>query len=86
MSRKFQVELTNTASAVVNVYIIDERLEAIAAKLGVPVDELSLDDLTDEIMATYEEPRICAQCGGWGEIYDFELSEIWSEEDITEVK
>lgn len=77
MSRKFKVDIQTVASATVQVEISDERLALVAADLGVSVDELTIEDLEDEITVAYTPPRICAQCSGWGSNYGMSLGDDW---------
>jgi excinuclease UvrABC ATPase subunit len=77
MSRLFDVDIYTTASARVSVEISDERLTEIAMNSNCDVDDLTVNDLVDEIIESYDPPHICAQCTGWGHDYSLELSDDW---------
>jgi len=77
MSRTFDVDIYTTASASVSVSISAERLAEIAAEADKDVADLTIDDLVDEIVESFEAPKICAQCTGWGRDYGLELGDEW---------
>ena len=78
---KLAVNISTTASATVHLEISDDRLAEIADDLGVTVDKLTVDDLTDEIYEKMETPYICAQCSGWGQDHSLELGDDWDIDD-----
>lgn len=75
--RKFRIDIETAALARVVVEISDERLAEIASELDVPVDELTVEDLEDEIAAEFDAPVICASCSGWGQLWGLELDDNW---------
>jgi len=86
MIMKLSVNISTHASAVVTVEFTDEKLAQIAEDLGVEVDALTVDDLTDAIYETMETPGICAQCAGWGRDYGLELGDEWEIDDDPKEK
>jgi len=77
MSRTFQVDIYTSAYATVHVEISDDRLQEIADNFGVPVGDLTAEDLIDEITDTYETPTLCAHCTGYGKNFSLDLSDEW---------
>lgn len=85
--RKFNVHMHTTASATVTVDVSDEKLAAVAADLGVAVEDLTVDDLREVVddMAhgTVGPPRICAQCSGWNQPHSLNLGDWETDDDET---
>lgn len=77
MSRTFKISVETGAFATVTVALSDRRLASVAEDLGKAVNDLTIEDLTEVILETFEPPTICAQCGGWGRNYGLELGDEW---------
>lgn len=88
MSRRFTVNMSTTASAVVTVTLSDERLAEVAANRGVAVEDLTEDDLrefaADEAFNHPGPPSVCAQCSGWGNpTQSLDMGEFELDDDTT---
>jgi len=84
VSRRFSVNLTTGADAVIKVELSDDELTAIAENLGVPVADLTLADLSETVLDKAHElaPSICAQCAGWSnDDVSLSLDDEWEATD-----
>lgn len=77
MSRTFDVEMTTTAYARMQMTLSSERLDEIARELEVTPDELTPSDLIDYIIDDCAPPELCGACAGAVGDHTLELGDEW---------